>query len=248
MSRKKKTNLNTNNDKSCVNLLWTGGWDSTFRLLQLLFKKKVNVQPHYLMRSEQQSGKEIDTMVNIRRHLSRQHPEIGKLLHPLIINDSKSVYKYPEIEKLHQNLSEKKKVNYQYKLLACYCREIDVSDMELSIIALEKDIVHSKLFDCFSLPLLDKTKLEMYEDAKNNDWMDIMEMTWFCRRPVKGKPCGFCGPCTDVLDMGMGWRLPLKARVIANLQLPFRKWWRNNYEKQSNGPFKKLFELLKHRV
>lgn len=235
-------------NKKVIDLLWTGGWDSTFRLLQLLFEEKAEVQPHYLMRSEQQTGTEIDTMVKIRRHLSRQYPETRKLLHPLIIKDAKSVYQDPEINKLHQNLSEKKKVNYQYKLLACYCREIEVSDMELSIIALEKDIVHSKLFDCFSLPLLDKTKVDMYREAKNHNWMDIMGMTWFCRRPVKGKECGMCGPCTDVIIMGMGWRLPFKARIMGYIQLPFRKWWRKNYEKQSNGIFKYVSILLKHRL
>ena len=235
-------------NKQPVDLLWTGGWDSTFRLLQLLFEEKVMVQPHYLMRSEQSSGKEIDTMVKIRRHLSRRHPETRKLLKPLFINDAKSIPVYPDIDELHKKLCEKMKVNSQYKELACYCRYMNVKNVELSIVALEKEIIDSKLFDCFSFPLLNKTKLEMYEKALNNSWMDNMKKTWFCRRPVKGKACGICGPCTDVIEMGMSWRLPMKARIIGYIQLPFRKWWRNNYEKQSSGPSKKLFELLKHRV
>ena len=154
------------NKSEVVNLLWTGGWDSTFRLLQLLFKEKLEVQPHYLMRSEQQSGKEIDTMVNIRRHLSREYPETRKLLRPFILKDASDIYLDPDIDRIHKCLSEKKKVNYQYKELACYCREIEVTDMELSIISLEKEIVYSKLFNRFSLPLLDRTKLDIYEIAK----------------------------------------------------------------------------------
>ena len=33
----------------CVNLLWTGGWDSTFRLLSLVLIKRKPVQPFYVI-------------------------------------------------------------------------------------------------------------------------------------------------------------------------------------------------------
>ena len=75
-----------------------------------------------------------------------------------------------------------------------------------------------------------------------------MKMTWFCRRPVKGRACGMCGPCTDVILMDLGWRLPFKARIMGYVQLPFRKWWRNNYEKQSKGIFKYVSKFLKGRL
>ena len=32
-----------------VKLLWTGGWDSTFRLLQLLLLYEKKVQPYYII-------------------------------------------------------------------------------------------------------------------------------------------------------------------------------------------------------
>lgn len=33
-------------------LLWTGGWDSTFRVLQLLLCSRDAVQPHYIIDPE----------------------------------------------------------------------------------------------------------------------------------------------------------------------------------------------------
>ena len=46
-----------------AHLFWTGGWDSTFRLLQLLLEENKIVQTHYVIRSEQSTGQEIDTMI-----------------------------------------------------------------------------------------------------------------------------------------------------------------------------------------
>jgi len=32
-----------------INLFWTGGWDSTFRLIQLVFVNKKTVHPYYII-------------------------------------------------------------------------------------------------------------------------------------------------------------------------------------------------------
>lgn len=40
----------------------------------------------------------------------------------------------------------------------------------------------------------------MKKDANRNGLGDILEKTWFCVGPYKGKPCGFCRPCTYVID------------------------------------------------
>ena len=49
--------------KKIVNLLWTGGWDSTFRLCQLILVKRKNVQPYYIIDNKRKSlQKELITM------------------------------------------------------------------------------------------------------------------------------------------------------------------------------------------
>ncbi len=232
-------------NKKVAHLLWTGGWDSTFRLLELLFEGRRIVQPHYVMRSEQCSGTEIDTMVKIRRHLTRNHPEQRKLLQPLIIKDDISIKPNQKIAEEFEKLNKEIKINEQYQILARYCVQKKISEAELSIIALEKDIINSGFFGTFTFPLLDMTKKEMLLKAKQNGWMEIMKMTSFCRRPKNGRPCGLCGPCTDALESGLIFRLPIRSRIVGFLQLPFRRWWRNNYHKQSNRYFEWIKKVLK---
>jgi hypothetical protein len=44
-----------NSARVYANLLWTGGWDSTFQLLQLLFIHRRRVTPYYLVDEESPS-------------------------------------------------------------------------------------------------------------------------------------------------------------------------------------------------
>ena len=54
-------------DKENVALLWTGGWDSTFQLLQLLIIHRRRVTPFYLLDEERRStGVEIRTIKRIK--------------------------------------------------------------------------------------------------------------------------------------------------------------------------------------
>jgi hypothetical protein len=217
--------------KSPVNLLWTGGWDSTFRLLQLLLL-------------EDSTGKEIDAMLSIRTELLNRYPETRYTLLNINFVDIVSIEPDSEITRTYLEMKKNMRINFQYEVLARFCKQIGVNDMELSIEApvkkyepdyLDKSCV---LFSYFSFPLIEVTKQEMLEVAENNGWSDIMNMTWFCRRPVNGNPCGFCGPCHDVIEAGLGERLPVKARLIGLLQLKFRRYWRNNYHKQNKGILK----------
>jgi len=87
----------------------------------------------------------------------------------------------------------------------------------------------------------------MVKISKERNWLEIMKLTTFCRKPKKGRPCGFCGPCIDIVDEGLGWRLPLRARLISTLQQPLRRYWRKNYFKQNNGIYLHVKKLLEGR-
>lgn len=244
-------NGNRNNMSNKVDLLWTGGWDSTFRLLQILFVEKKAVKTHYIIRPQECTGKEIDTIHNIRRKISRSYPEQRKLILPITFMSIDEIKSNNLITEEYKKVRKTRKLNKQYEILARYCNQIGVNNMELSVLSsetFEHVNTDSIIFQYFELPLLGLTKQKMYEIARENGWMDLMKMTWFCRRPKKGRPCGFCGPCTDAVIAGMGWRLPLSSRFIAYIQLPFRKWWRNNYQKQSGGIYSHIKYFLKEKV
>src|SRR5690606_2439399 len=67
-----------------------------------------------------------------------------------------------------------------------------------------------ELFRRFRFPLLPMTKLDMERVARENDFLDLMEMTWFCHTPVNGKPCGGCLPCQFAIAEGMARRVPAR--------------------------------------
>lgn len=53
-----------------THLFWTGGWDSTFHLLQLLLDEYKAVQTYYLLDSTRAScPEEIETILTIKKRL-----------------------------------------------------------------------------------------------------------------------------------------------------------------------------------
>ena len=236
--------------KQVTHLFWTGGWDSTFRLLQLLFLEKKTVQPHYLIRPQECTGKEIDTIHKIERQILRDHPETEELLLPIKFFNVEHLKPDIEISSAYNRIKDRQYISIQYQMLARYCKQEGLESVELGVLGREtfeyfKTI--TTIFRYFEFPILGLTKPEMARISDKNGWIKYMKMTGFCRRPKKGKPCGICGPCSDAVIMGVGWRLPMKARIIANIQIPFRKWWRNNYKKQNSGAFKKFKDFMERR-
>ncbi|HYW33937.1 MAG TPA: hypothetical protein VE868_00890 [Balneolaceae bacterium] len=256
---------------SVLHLLWTGGWDSTFRLLQLLFQEEKFVKPYYVIRPQPSTGKEIDTIHNIRRNISRNYPKAAQLIRPVEYINVDNIKPDPKIKQAYDSIKKSAYIAPQYEMFARYCKQNGLENLEIGIekgtrshqliedFVKESEVSKFKvdrnlapqpfydLFKYFNFPLLKYTKLDMEAVAREQGWLELMKMTWFCRRPKNGHPCGFCGPCTDVVIDGLGWRLPVRARIIANIQLPFRKWWRNNYQKQNEGVFKQVPKLFRGR-
>lgn len=202
-----------------TNLFWTGGWDSSFRLLQLLLIEKRKVQTYYILRSEDSSGYEIDAMVKIRHHLFKDYPFTRDLLSPLKIFDSNQISKIPEIEKEYRKLIKSQKINIHYKDLAEFCEQQNLENVEIGIIK-SKDYepkynaIEGKIFSKFSYPLIHLSKKDINTIARKEKWSEIMHLTFFCRRPKNGKACGICGPCTDAFEAGLGGDYLLKAESL----------------------------------
>ena len=232
-----------------VHLAWTAGWDSTFRLLQLLLIDQCSVQPHYIVRPEASTGQEIDAMHRIRRRLLGEHPEARERLKPTALTDVRAIPIEPDLAAEYEHIKQSRKVQYQYLLLACYCRQRGLDEIEIGI---HKDdsgfhLAEEALFERFSLPMQHFSKLEMRQEAQDHGFAHIMDLTVFCRRPRGGKPCGFCGPCHDAVTIGMGYRLPLLRRLRGYMQAPLRRWWRSNYASMSPKLKSRASRILKGR-
>lgn len=229
-----------------VHLLWTGGWDSTFRLLQLLLVHRMPVVPHYLEDATRAStGTERATMARIRDHLHEHHPHTRALLHPLRTTAVPTLPEDADIADALRAVRERSFIGSQYGWLPAYCRRVGIDDMELGVHVDDKvqallrpfamrfrhpagfdtirvDPAHAgsaeyRLFRYFDFPLFDIDKLGMEREARRHGWDAIMEMTCFCHAPVRGQPCGLCPPCRYTIEEGLARRVPRSRRALSFL-------------------------------
>jgi len=242
-----------NENTNVINAFWTGGMDSTFNLIQRLLTTSVPVQPHYIVRHEDSTGIEIDTMITIRRAVVAKFPELRSRFLPTIYTNEDTFSRSKELDAKIEELRKQVKINEQYQILAHYCREFKIDRVDLSY-ELDDDTVpgeivvadyfgKSEAFRSFFNPLETVTKRDCYRIAKEGGWSDLLLLTSFCRRPRKKiRPCGVCGTCSDAVRNGMGFRLPVIPRIKANLLMPFRNYWRKNKGKQKQNRYFKLIQ------
>jgi hypothetical protein len=226
-----------------IDTLWTGGWDSTFRIADALLVKKRSVQPHYIIDPwRPSSGMEIKTIARIRRVLSKRLPDGVELL-PTLFTDVPGIDPDPAISASWDRMNERAPLGEQYGWIARYAAMKDIRGLELSVHVDDRarpynqDLIEiddcgsqnfemspnadqdtANMFGRMRFPLMGISKVEMQRRADEAGFGDIMKMTWFCHNPKRNKPCGMCYPCKFAMEEGMSRRLPplrrLKARLI----------------------------------
>ena len=123
-----------NIQKDQVNLLWTGGWDSTFQLLQLLLIYKCNVSPFYLIHEERPSTSiEIKTMKDIKNSIIEKYPYTKYLLFPTQYHAVGDILPDSEITTAYRSILKECHIGSQYEWLARFCKEKKIKDMQLSV-------------------------------------------------------------------------------------------------------------------
>lgn len=227
-----------------VKLLWTGGWDSTFRLLQLLLQHKVPVEPLYLEDPTRIStATELQAMSRIRDHLHARFPHTRELLGEIRVFPVADIVADPDLDKALRDIRRRNYIGSQYAWLPQFCRSQGIAGLELGIHVDDKvqalvapyalEFEHQfgfrsirvnpeyaetpefALFGGFSFPLFHLDKVEMGDQAAAAGWSEIMEMTWFCHSPANGKPCGICPPCVYTIEEGLARRIPRTRRVLS---------------------------------
>lgn len=228
-----------------VHLLWTGGWDSTYRVCELLVRTDVVVEPHYLVSKRRSTETELRRMADMRRAMEDIVPSAAMRLKPLIVTEQKDVHVHPERHARFQRLRQRRPLGVQYEWLSEYAATMD-HPLELAVHAHDKahDFLQDdvrpvtlpygavkelvarpgdpdlELFRPFRFPVFDLSKVGMGERAARLGFDDVMRMTWFCHRPKDGQPCGVCEPCRDAMREGLGWRIPRNRRVLSWMLTP----------------------------
>lgn len=117
-----------------ANLLWTGGWDSTFHLLRLLLVYRIQVTPYYLLRERRPSTPiEIATMDRIRNALAMRHPHTRNALQPTRFFDVEHLAPSAAITDAYERTLQKTFLGRQYEWLAWFCAQEGIEEIELCI-------------------------------------------------------------------------------------------------------------------
>ena len=238
--------LSDTKERELVKLFWTGGWDSTFRLLQLVLEQGRTVQPYYVIDPNRLSLRhEIKAMSDIEQAIYQRSPDKKGLILPTIIVEAADIPLDEEIESARKVFITRKRMETQFLWFVRYCKQHQIYEMELcNETKLNPSPGYVKhyyltqvgdgpehrladeyrtrneniLFQYFNYPIFGMTKLDMKNYADKAGWSDLMAMTWFCHYPVKGRyPCGTCMPCNLVIREGLGWRIPWHRRIYARL-------------------------------
>lgn len=221
-------------------VLWTGGWDSTFRMVQLSVDGKANdtIQAIYVAGDDRKSEKrEIQAMneiIGLLRGIS------CSTINDIIIIDKARIKENATITDAYYYMRSIVPLGSQYEFLSRLA--VEYPGIELGIErpngefggcteAINKtgsllkkngsyyiDTDNSSeecnaLFGNFSFPLTDLTELDMVEWIEERGLSYIMKHIWFCHNPINGEPCGICRPCQQKMECNMNWLLPKDAQA-----------------------------------
>jgi hypothetical protein len=230
------------------NILWTGGWDSTFQLVRSLVSETREIQPFYLIdESRSSTGMELLTMRRIKHKIRADIPARATALLPVRFIAVSDLLDDEKIAGAFARIRKRTRIGIQYEWLGRFCCQFRVSDLQLCIhqddrahVALEAVVEDQGgrnyrvmrryegtdehvLFQYYSFPVFDLTKRDMLAIAKEQGFESIMKLTWFCHAPKDGKPCGTCGPCRYTIEEGFGWRVPYFRRLKGSMVSSIRR-------------------------
>lgn len=222
--------------RSETNILWTGGWDSTYRVLYLAMIEKKIVRPHYILDPKRKSGqRELQAISEIKQALRRIDEEAYGRVQKTNITPIAEIPECPDITAAYRKLTEHAPLGGQYDWLARYVRGEGLTHIEMCVELSEKSKAYHflkghltttrngtfglkgnaddnlKIFSCYEFPVIDLTKLEMKARAIQYGFIDALEKSWFCFNPIHGTPCGRCNPCISTFADGMGYRFPKQS-------------------------------------
>ena len=223
-----------------THVLWTGGWDSTFRLLQLALVRERAVQPHYVIDTGRPSTlHELRAIQSIRAGLAELSADAARRVAPTHIVSIHDIAPDAAVSSRYARLRARAPLGSQYDWLARYVRQFGLRGLELcihvddraeSFVRPHVELRQSRdgdgwwvlgpsaaadpdlaLFADYRFPLLRASKVEMRDMARTQGLLPLMLRTWFCHSPQGDVPCGRCNPCVYTVDEGLAERLPAAA-------------------------------------
>ncbi len=224
------------NDTEVITLLWSGGWDSTFRILQLAIIEKKRVQPVYVYDKRRKSRYyELHAIHNVLAGLLKDFPESSQRIQPLKMINKSGLRKYGDLTRYFARLDQTYRLGIQYLWFARLCRQHKIDKLEICFVRhdvdttpefnrlLEKHVEgtghdcriktfpengYLEMFRAFRFPTLHISKIEMGKTALQYGFHHLLVMSWYCFNPTPdGSPCGVCRPCQLAVNSGNQYSL-----------------------------------------
>lgn len=220
-----------------VEIFWTGGYDSTFRIVQLS-RCAVCIQPYYISDDRCSEANELAAIEYITEQI-KEHRDTKCIFLDMKIVKSSERIEIQQVSDAYNELRKKEFFGNQYEWLACFATQhkgielsIHKDDKAIALInkyaslkKVEDEIIGdyfvideaksnpyiTTLFGDYHLPLVEMTKLDMKKYYTDNLYDLIMNSTWFCHKPVKGEACGVCNPCMYTIEEGLKERFSATA-------------------------------------
>lgn len=219
-------------------ILWTGGWDSTFRIVELS-REEIEIEPIYVIDPTRKSKDyELKAMNKIVKTLKEKKETKAKFKEIKIINLN-DIKPDEEISKAYKTIKKETSLGSQHEWLAWLGKTMPGMEMGTEFGTPETShIIHAiQKYGClkyengigyldkekstkegllvlgwFKFPIIEKTEEDMLRIIKEIKYEDVMENIWFCHKPIDGKPCGLCHPCDVKMESKMEWLLPEDAK------------------------------------
>ncbi|HDJ33429.1 MAG TPA: hypothetical protein ENF21_04955 [Bacteroidetes bacterium] len=205
-------------------LFWSGGWDSSFRILQLLISAREPVQPYYVYDHRRKSTSyEIEAIRRIITGLKKEFPLAAALMQPVKIINKSRLKKDAQTRQWYEELNRLYTLGIQYEWFARISRQYGIRDLEIGIVRhteeeiplfnldLERNIREEenqyrltdqpvppslKLLENFCFPIIRYSKDDMGTEARKLGFHHLLALSWYCYHPGEnGIPCGECKPC-----------------------------------------------------
>ncbi len=204
--------------KDTCNVFWTGGFDSTYRLGEILCRGSRTVRPVYIIDRDRKSLPfELKAMSKIRPLLTGRFDCRERFL-PTAIYLKDEFLPGEEICSAYKKIMESAHIGSQSMWMAEFCSSMEHEYGRFEVCNHRHeppikwpqtvfDNPHDRrarklksgpgylLFRHCSFRVLHLLKSEMKENAEKMNFSDILEHTWFCHRPVGGLPCEACYRC-----------------------------------------------------
>lgn len=169
--------------REIVNVLWTGGYDSSFRVIELS-KLDLDIQPYYLSDNRESEKNELNAIAEISKDI-RLHPETKCNILPLITYNVSEVKDDKETTIAYSRLRNKIPLGTQYDWLARFALQNNLDSLELGLEKAYSSVAYVCITKFGALKLIENEKevLSYYIIDKEQSHPDLYKVFGLFRMP-----------------------------------------------------------------